>query len=775
LRQILEGSSQGFIVHRAGTPLYANTEMARMVGLETAAELLAYPNVMTFIHPDDIEGVAENVRARMSGGEAPDDYEFRLVHVEGGSFWVDCRASRVEWDGAPALLAAFFDIDSRKRAEIARRETENLFTKVFQISPDVITLSCLADGTIINVNDSFCRTLGYRRKDAVGRQAGDLGIWAEEGFRDRLIERLSETGSVRDIEARVRTSDDNLIDVSFSAEVLRFGEEDLMLVVGRDITERKRLEVNLREAKEQAERAAGARSTFLATMSHEIRTPMNGIIGMAQLLLESGLGADDREKAETIRQSGTALMSLLNDIVDFSRLDAGRLSIIGVEFDMRELLSSVANLMAPQARDKMLEFHLDIEDRMPPALIGDPSRLRQVLLNLLSNAIKFAERGEIMLGARLEEGDTTDPLVRIWVSDTGIGIPGDCQEKIFDEFTQMDSQATGAGLGLSICRRLVSLMGGRIGVSSQPGEGSEFSVTLPFKRAAGRLDNPVEFTAMGRRQSTPVDVLVAEDDPVNRMVALGLLSAPGRRVDVVTDGLAALEAVRQHEYDIVLMDVRMPQMDGIEATRRIRALEDPVRSRLPIIAMTANAMAEDIRLYLEAGMDGLIMKPILRNELEREISAVLSGEKRLAEAGPAGRDLPRELLDGRVLREIRDRLGLEKMLELVDTAARTIPSDLGELGMAVRAGDLDRAGKLAHRVAGSAGFTGLFALRSHCQQLENLARAGDRSALQALLADGYPILETSLGVLRAAASELALTHIGGEHVTQTGDRHDNPG
>jgi PAS domain S-box-containing protein len=758
LRQILEGSSQGFIVHREGVPLYANNEMARMVGLETAEELLAYPNVMAFIHPEDVEFVAENVRARLSGGEAPNDYEFRLVHIEGRSFWVDCRASRVDWDGVPALLAAFFDIDSRKRAENAHRETENLFTKVFQISPDVITLSRLEDGSIINVNDSFCRTLGYRRDEVIGRQVPELHIWAEEGFRDRLIEKLRKTGSVCDIATRVRTSDDRLIDASFSAEVLRFGEEELVLVVGRDITRRKQLEAGLREAKEQAERAAGARSAFLATMSHEIRTPMNGIIGMAQLLLDGDLDKDNFNKAETIRQSGAALMSLLNDILDFSKLDAGKLSITPVEFDLRELVSSVANLMAPQAHGKGLEFHFDIEERIPAALIGDPSRLRQVLLNLLSNAIKFTERGEIRLGARLQEDISGDLVVLAWVSDTGIGIPEDSLDRMFDEFTQLDSRVAGAGLGLSICRRLVDLMGGEIELKSQPGEGSEFAIVLPFKRAERRLDEPAKQPAAGgmRIRPAPVDILVAEDDPVSRMVATGLLSTAGRRVVVVPDGLAVLEEVRRGEYGIVLMDVQMPRMDGVEAARRIRALGDPVRSRIPIIAMTANAMAEDIQLYLEAGMDGLVMKPMLRNELEREIAAVLSGEKRLSEAGPAGRDLPRELLDSRVLREIRDRLGFEKMLELVETAGRTVPSDLGEVGLAVRAGDLDRAGKLAHRVAGSAGFVGLFALRSHCQQLEILATGGDRVGLQALLADGDPILATSLGVLRAAASELSL-------------------
>lgn len=451
LRQILEGSSQGFIVHRAGTPLYANNEMARMVGLESAEDLLVYPNVMVFIHPEDVETVGENIRARLSGEDAPDDYEFRLVHMDGRSFWVDCRASRVDWGGEPALLAAFFDIDDRKRAEIARHDTENLFTRVFQISPDVITLSRLDDGSIVNVNDSFCRTLGYRRDEVIGRRVTDLGIWAEEGFRDRLIERLRETGSVRDTETLVRINNGELIDVSFSAEVLSFGEENLVLVVGRDITERKRLELGLREAKEQAERAVGARSAFLATMSHEIRTPMNGIIGMAQLLLDGNLDADNRNKVEIVRQSGVALMSLLNDILDFSKLDAGNLTITPVEFDMRELVTSVANLMAPQAHDKGLEFHFDIEERIPAALVGDPSRLRQVLLNFLGNAIKFTERGEVRLGARLQEDSSGDLVVLARVSDTGIGFTEDALDRMFDDFTQLDSRAAGAGLGLSIC------------------------------------------------------------------------------------------------------------------------------------------------------------------------------------------------------------------------------------------------------------------------------------------------------------------------------------
>jgi PAS domain S-box-containing protein len=760
LQQILEGSSQGFIVHRAGTPLYANNEMARMVGLETAEDLLAYPNVMIFIHPDDVGFVAENVRARLSGKEAPDDYEFRLVHIDGRSFWVDCRASRVDWDGGPALLAAFFDIDARKRAEIARQETENLFTKVFQISPDVITLSRLEKGEIVNVNESFCRTLGYEREQVVGRLVADLGIWAEEGFRDRLIAVLREKGGVRDIETKVRIANGTLIDVSFSAEMLRYGDEDLLLVVGRDITERKRLELGLREAKDAAEMAARVRSAFLATMSHEIRTPMNGIIGMAQLLQDGELDPDQRDKVEVVRQSGVAMMSLLNDILDFSKLETGKMSVIPVEFDMRELVGSVGDLMAPLAHDKGLDLATDIEDAMPAALVGDPSRLRQILLNLIGNAIKFTDQGQIGLAAHVQETREGGPLVCLRVSDTGPGIAEDAQKRMFDDFTQLDGQSPGVGLGLSICRRLAELMGGSIEVASSPGAGSEFSVFLPFRNAEPKKLEVVSAKSKGPQQSLAdwaeaIDILVAEDDPVNRMVAQGLLEAVGRRVTLVGDGNAAVDAVARGSYGLVLMDVQMPVMDGVEATRKIRSLADPSKSGIPIIAMTANAVTEDIQRYMDAGMDGLVLKPILRNELERELAAVLSGEKRLGEAGPAGRDLPHELLDHRVLREIRDRLGVEKMQELVETAARTVPSDLGEVALAVRSGDLERAAKMAHRVAGSVGFVGLYALRSHCQQLENLAREEDRAALRSLLADGDAILETSLGVLRSVTSDLA--------------------
>jgi len=760
LRQILESSSQGFIVHRAGVPLYANTEMARMVGLETAEELLACPNVMDFIHRDDIAMVAENVRARLEGREAPTDYEFRLVHIDGRAVWTDCRASRIEWDGEPALLAAFFDIDDRKRAEAARERTEQLFTRVFETSPEIITLSRLGDGRILNVNRSFLDLFGYEREQVIGCTGPELGVWADPEIRLQIVRQLRDTGSVRDLETCGKTRDGRLLDVSISAERLDFGNDEILLIVARDVTEQKRFETCLREAKEQAEHASRAKSDFLAMMSHEIRTPMNGVVGMAQLLLDGVLSDEQRSRVETIRQSGEALMSVLNDILDFSRLEAGKLSVTPIEFDMRRLVASIADLMEPQAREKGLELHTTISGDVAPALVGDPVRLRQVLLNLVSNAIKFTDAGGVELAVSVPDDPNQGPAILICVADTGIGIPEDEQRTIFDRFTQVDGRAAGTGLGLAICRKILELIGGGITLSSEPGRGSEFRVTVPFA-AAGDAAPPPEApdcaerpnAAAGRRDQ--LDILVAEDDPVSRMVAQGLLMAPGRTLTVVNDGREAIEAVGAGNYQLLLMDAQMPGMDGVAAARRIRSLPDPRKAGIPIIAMTANAMEEDIRRYLAAGMDGLVLKPIIREELEREIAAVINGGKRLDSMGPAARDLPRELVHRRVLRDIRDRLGTEQLLQLVDTAERSIPRDVMAVAEAVRDSDLGRAGKLAHRLAGAAGFVGLFALRSRFLQVEYMARIGDRAGLLAAQGDSESATATSIGVLRAVASELA--------------------
>jgi signal transduction histidine kinase/CheY-like chemotaxis protein/HPt (histidine-containing phosphotransfer) domain-containing protein len=546
-----------------------------------------------------------------------------------------------------------------------------------------------------------------------------------------------------------------------------------------DITQRKHTEIELRRAKEEADAASEAKSAFLATMSHEIRTPMYGILGMAELLEASPLAADQQKMVKTVRDSGNALLSIINDILDFSRIEAGKLSLDPHPMSLRATVQAVVDILMPTAAKKGIQFEVKVSAALPDHLLGDAVRVRQILFNLIGNAIKFTgetneagQHGRVTLRALLEPGEMVSPcIVRFIIEDNGIGMSQEVISRLFQPFSQADSATTrrygGSGLGLSICTRLADMMGGAINVTSTPGQGSVFIVRLPFlilpeEEHECAVPPAPTFADFARPVAVgEVRLLVAEDNEVNQDLIERQLSRLGYVVDIVGNGRAALEQLSRGDYALLLTDCQMPEMDGYALARAVRereAAEDggPKGRRLPIIAFTANILARDVQRCLDAGMDDLVGKPAVLEELERTLARWLA-------AIPArpGSALPPPLHAAEPLSEAASvpmaamAVKLDRLNDLIgDNPAGRVRilskfllqahSLLDEINTAVHHGDLAALGMLGHKFKSSARAIGADALADASALLE-MAGKGNNLATAATAA-------SEIGLALAVAS-----------------------
>ena len=732
-------------------------------------------------HGDGVDAgaVASGIRDVLCG-ERSEFYCEYAVQGPSQRRWLAIRVTPFAYADQTHVVLAHEDITLRRLAEDELRATQEWLQLAVEGSH-----TGLWDWDIrsnrTHYSSSWKQQLGYRHDDFGGTWQEWMDI-VHPDDRERLVasvlKYLRNPYGIYTTEFRLRHKDGSYRWMLSRATMRSDGSgiPTRMLGAHIDITEAKRAEIELRDAKDTAERANRAKSDFVATISHEIRTPMNGVIGMTELLLQTALGQEQRECAETIRTSGQALLSLINDILDFSKIEAGRLELEFVDFDLRQLVEDAVDLLGQSAQLKGLELASWIYPEVPCELRGDPGRLRQILLNLIGNAVKFTERGEVIVRVRLANRGADQALLRYEVSDTGIGIARDRRERLFEAFAQADPSTTrrygGTGLGLAISKRLIELMGGEIGVDSDPGRGSTFWFTARFNLQSRRTmpqdrrgsDTPIivhtgivesaattrsathtksphppsAATSLADASTAASRILVAEDNAVNQKVVVHMLEKLGYCAEVATNGREAITAIAHSRYDAILMDCRMPEMDGFEATTQIRMIEAQTVRRTPIIAVTANAMQGDRDRCLAAGMDDYLSKPIQ----PRELRAVL--QRWVHPRDAASNSTPEAINRAELARR------LDGNRELIDAVVQVFldeyPRLLEQLRDGVARGDAAAVTLAAHTLKGAASNLAADRVVGAAARLESAARGGDLSQAAAI----QQSLESEITRLHAA-------------------------
>ncbi len=746
-RELFASSPSPLVLHHSGVVVEANAAAVQLLGYADAAAMVGVD--MGSHHEPGAELARARARtaslAAMPTGVPLPLTDFTLRRTDGRSVKVQVTSLRVELGDGPAVLSIYRDITAQRAAEQALRGSQALLTQLFDTTPDTVSLTERSTGRYLMINEQYTRTLGWNSEEAIGRTAGELGIWHREADRERLLQRLQEQGTVREMPAMFRRKSGALVPLRVSGACFTHDGIEYLVVVGRDmaaaeqarlereailqhasigiaftrngrfvhvnprfeemfgwpadalqgesgavvwpsaadhaevgavagpllgcgqpfemerqmrrrdgslfwcsmraqavdpddpsrggtiwigedVTERRRTEQALAAARDAAEAASRAKSAFLANTSHEIRTPLNGLLGLARLVQAPGLDAPRRAQyLQQILESATSLSSIISDILDLSKIEAGKLSLEAVPFSLREVLEAGCRAHQPLAEARGLTLALHVQPGVPETVLGDPMRVRQILGNYIANALKFTERG----GVRVEVARAAGERLRLSVADTGCGIDAVTQARLFRPFTQADDSITrrygGTGLGLSICRELALLMMGEVGVVSEPGRGALFWAELPLPATTAVQAEPQDEAAIAQRLAG-AHVLLVEDNAVNMMIATAMLEQWRVRVTPAHDGQQALDAVVAAErtgapFDAVLMDVQMPVMSGHEAARRLRERWD--REALPIVALTAAALVSEREQALAAGMDAFLTKPIDAEHLQRTLARVL--------------------------------------------------------------------------------------------------------------------------------------------------------
>jgi len=637
-RLALDATSDGLWDYGiADGSMYIGERFANLLGYEWDELEQDMGKVMSLIHEDDRARTWELLQAYIKGEVDAYRNEFRMRTKSGGWVWILSRAKLVAFDdqGRPTrIVGTHSDITDRKLAEKRLQSALDRFS--FHVDNSPLAVIEWDKGTHIKSWSSRAEAMfGWTADEVLGKSWEDFDFIHPDDFDivSRKVESLFKGRDVfNTVENRNLRKDGATVHCQWYNSALLDASGEMVSILSQvaDVSELKEVLSELALAKELAEAANRAKSEFLANMSHELRTPLNGIMGMHQLLSTTPLDPEQRDYVEKAVQSAKRLTTLLGDIIDISKVEAGKMNVAAKPFDLHETMQLVRQLFLPSCEQKRLLLRFQVDPTIPNNLLGDNARLLQVLNNLVGNAVKFTDTGSVDVGAHPLPA-TSDGAYRLlfWVKDTGIGIEDEMLDSLFGAFTQADQgyrrKYQGAGLGLSIVKSLVHLMGGNLAVASEPGKGASFYFSLPFKLDHSEIAGPARQEAGDKVNLASLTILLAEDEATNRMAQASILAKKGCRVQTAENGREVLEKLKQERFDAILMDIQMPVMDGVETSKAIRNGKSGKNPPdIPIVALTAYAMTGDREKFLAAGMDGYLSKPADLADLQEVLGRVLN-------------------------------------------------------------------------------------------------------------------------------------------------------
>ena len=743
-------------VDRKGAIIDCNNHVKQMLGY--APEEVIGQDMAKFIHPDYRAAAHQALQSILSRGYSHNN-EYKLIRKDGAEVYINANSTAVKDDYGVfnRTLTVVSDITEQKQAQELLQAKEKRLQVILDNMLAGFTIIDADTHTIVEANPVAVKMIGRPKEAIIGQVCHKYICPALQGECP-----ITDKGEKVDTSERVLVQKDgSALQILKSVARVQMEGKDYLVESFVDISERKLFEQNLEKMNreleqvnrelevsilranqmaEEAQAANRAKSEFLANMSHEIRTPMNGVIGMTELLGETDLNEEQRDYVETVGTSAQALLTVLNDILDYSKIESGKLTIESVDFDLIQAVHDVAELYSFAAREKNLEYQVHFNEHTPRRVLGDPVRLRQVLSNLIGNALKFTESGRVHISLDMEKQNAKEACLRFSVADTGIGISPEKQKAVFEKFTQADTSTTrkygGTGLGLAISRQLVELMNGQIGMESQLGKGSTFwfRLTLPLvneiMEVASSSHDPQAVSAI--ESGLSARVLLVEDRQTNQKVAAHMLETLGCEVDLVVNGLEALEKLETKSYDLIFMDCQMPVYDGYETTAEIRRREGG-QTHTPIVAMTAHAMIGDRQKCLEAGMDDYLAKPVKKKALEEILGHWLKSET--GKSVETENQSPQETVSSSETWENTDKSDFDPtvVLELLDGDVKAVqeivaifmegvPAELEQLRKAAASKNTEQIAREAHKIKGSAANIGALTISETARKIENTLR-----------------------------------------------------